>query len=67
MQSITNPTNKCILLGTFTIMEEKMCQPTIEEMIVSLVDSHIPIEKSKEIGHKTDSKALVIGKYLELI
>lgn len=57
---------KGVLLGTFTTMEEKNCQPTIEDMLISLVESHIPIVKTQNIGHGKDSKGLIIGKYMEL-
>lgn len=54
-----------ILLGTFTTMQEKNCQPSIEEMIVQVVE-RIPIAKTEQIGHGTDSKALIIGQNLTL-
>lgn len=54
-----------ILLGTFTKMQEKNCQPSIEDMIVQVVE-RIPIAKTEQIGHGTDSKALIIGQSLTL-
>lgn len=55
-----------ILLGTFTTMQEKKCQPTIEEMLISLVEARISIAKTEDIGHGIHSKALKIGEYIEL-
>lgn len=56
-----------ILLGTFTQMEQEECRPTIEELVLEMVDRHnLPIAKTKEIGHGADSKAIWIGKELKL-
>lgn len=53
-----------ILLGTFTEMKEKNCEPNIEELVKSIAGEQIPIAVTEEIGHGTDSKAIIIGKYL---
>ncbi|MBE6022184.1 MAG: LD-carboxypeptidase [Cellulosilyticum sp.] len=58
---------KGILLGSFTQMEEEGLTPTIEELVVEMVDNpHIPIAKTTEIGHGQDSKAIIIGKTMKL-
>lgn len=41
---------KGIILGTFTEMERENYKPSIEEMIISLIDSSIPMAKSFELG-----------------
>lgn len=51
-----------ILLGTFTEMEEKVCVPTMEELVKRIVGKDMPIAVTKDIGHGTDAKAIVIGQ-----
>jgi len=55
-----------IILGTFTVMEKKNCQPSVIELLTSIVDQNMPIVKTQDIGHSQDSKALMIGKYITL-
>lgn len=55
-----------VLLGTFTEMEKENCHPAIESLLQRMVRKDLPIAKTKEIGHGTDSKAIHIGKELEL-
>lgn len=56
-----------ILLGTFTEMEREHCIPTIETLVKAKAGKDLPIAVTKEIGHGTDSKGIVIGQeiYLE--
>ncbi len=56
-----------IILGTFTQMEKEQITPTMEELIKQYVGQTIPIVKTYEIGHGSNSKAIVIGKEIELI
>lgn len=51
-----------VLLGTFTEMEEKNCVPRMEELVQQIAGKRIPIAVTKDIGHGTDAKAIVIGK-----
>ena len=51
-----------VLLGTFTEMEEKKCVPGMKELVKRFVDEDMPIAITKDIGHGTDAKAIVIGK-----
>ncbi|RDU22231.1 S66 family peptidase [Anaerosacchariphilus polymeriproducens] len=56
-----------ILLGTFLTMEEQNCIPTIQELVMQTVENvNIPIAKTEEIGHRKDSKCLIIGKEIHL-
>lgn len=55
-----------ILLGTFTEMEEKECEPTMAELVKRYAGEMIPIAKTAEIGHGTDAKGIIIGKKLVL-
>lgn len=57
---------KGILLGTFTKMEEENCHPSMEDLVMQYAGTDIPIVKTREIGHGTDSKGIVIGKEIEL-
>lgn len=57
-----------IILGTFTNMELKELRPTIEELVKKIVNnSDIPIIKTKDIGHGTDSKCIIIGEEYQFI
>lgn len=53
-----------ILLGTFTEMQEKKCEPTIETLIQKFVGDRIPVAVTEQIGHGTDAKGIWIGKKL---
>ena len=55
-----------ILLGTFTEMEEENCQPDIVELVQRIVGNELPIATTRQIGHGSDAKAIVIGKEIEL-
>lgn len=57
-----------IILGTFTNMELKELRPTIEELVKKIVNnSDIPIIKTKDIGHGTDSRCIIIGEEYQFI
>ena len=51
-----------ILLGTFTQMEKEVGTPDIINLVKRFAGENMPIAVTKEIGHGTDSKAIVIGK-----
>ncbi|MGG7176857.1 S66 family peptidase [Clostridium paraputrificum] len=54
-----------IILGTFTEMENNNLSPSVEELIVKIVDNpNLPIIKTNEIGHSNNSKCISIGKYM---
>lgn len=55
-----------ILLGTFTEMEQENCFPTVETLVKRIVGEDLPIAVTREIGHGTNSKAIMIGKELFL-
>lgn len=55
-----------ILLGTFTQMEAERCVPTMETLVQRMVRRDLPIAVTKEIGHGTDAKGIVIGRELGL-
>ena len=55
-----------ILLGTFTKMEQEQNTPSIEELVMRYAGTRLPIVKTQEIGHGTDSKGIVIGEYYDL-
>ncbi|MBU5314875.1 LD-carboxypeptidase [Clostridium bornimense] len=58
---------KGIILGTFTEMEEKQAKPTIEQLVVDIVNNkELPIVKTEDIGHGSNSKAIIIGGDIEL-
>lgn len=51
-----------ILLGTFTEMEENNCAPGMTELVKKYVGKDLPIIKTWEIGHGSNSKGIVIGE-----
>lgn len=52
-----------LILGEFTEYEKNPNNPSIEELIVKIVDNpKIPIIRTLEIGHSPKSKAAIIGK-----
>lgn len=51
-----------ILLGTFSEMEDKQLVPTIEELVRSIVPPTLPIATTRYIGHRTNARAIVIGR-----
>lgn len=56
-----------ILLGTFTKMEENNLRPTVEDILKNVLnDKQLPIAKTREVGHGTDSKCIEIGKFISL-
>ncbi|NFR87122.1 MULTISPECIES: S66 peptidase family protein [unclassified Clostridium] len=58
---------KGIILGNFTEMENNQYSPSIIELVKDIVsDENMPIVKTSEIGHGSDSKCIVIGKNIEL-
>ena len=50
-----------IILGAFTEMQEKSCSPDVTEIVRGVVGQVLPIVKTEQIGHGTNSKAAVIG------
>ncbi|MDE6435040.1 MAG: LD-carboxypeptidase [Lachnospiraceae bacterium] len=55
-----------VLLGTCTQMEAEKCKPAIEEMLLGFVGKDLPVAVTKEIGHGTDAKAVMIGEKIHL-
>lgn len=55
-----------ILLGTFITMDKNDCKPNMSELVRTYAGEKIPIAKTEEIGHGTNSKAIIIGGMLEL-
>ena len=55
-----------ILLGTFTEMEKSGELPSVIDLVQTYAGTNIPIAKTAEIGHGTDSKGIVIGREIYL-
>ncbi|MBB6631840.1 hypothetical protein [Clostridium algidicarnis] len=48
-------------------MEENNLKPTVEEILINVLnDRQLPIAKTKDIGHGSDSKCIAIGKFISL-
>ena len=52
-----------ILLGTFTKMEKEQVQPDAVTLVREFAGPELPIAKTAYIGHGSDSKGAVIGRY----
>lgn len=58
---------KGLILGTFTQMEESNISPSIENLVLKIVDDpNLPIVKTTAIGHGHDSKCIIIGENIIL-
>lgn len=55
-----------ILLGTFSRMEAENCEPDIITLVQSFAGNNMPIAQTEEIGHKNNSRAIWIGKEIEI-
>lgn len=55
-----------ILLGTFTQMEAEKCVPDMEMLVKKYAGEKLPIAVTKDIGHGTDAKGILIGRELFL-
>ena len=55
-----------ILLGTFTTMERNQCTPDIVTLVKEVCGPDMPVATTPEIGHGDDSKAIMIGREIEL-
>ncbi len=55
-----------LILGRFTKMENLQKKPTIEDLVTEYLPKEIPIIKTSQIGHDADSRAIIIGEYLEI-
>lgn len=54
-----------ILLGTFTKLENNNYK--IKDILISVLDNkEIPIAKTNEVGHGSDSKCIKIGEFIDL-
>ncbi len=54
-----------ILLGTFTQMEAEKCMPDIEMLVRKFAPENLPIAVTRDIGHGSDAKGIVIGQELQ--
>ena len=52
---------KAVVLGTFYKMEETGAIPTVEQIALQYIPEHIPVIKTRQVGHAKTSKAVVIG------
>lgn len=55
-----------ILLGTFTQMEGEKCVPDMEMLVKKFAGEKLPVAVTKDIGHGTDAKGILIGRELFL-
>ena len=57
-----------LILGTFSKMQENNISPSITELALSIIDTPtLPIAKTEEICHSSNSKSIIIGKNIVLI
>ena len=55
-----------IILGTFTAYEKSGAKQRVFDLLKGHIPNTLPVAKTSEIGHSTDSKAIVIGHNMEL-
>lgn len=55
-----------IILGTFTEMERENYKPDMKTLVKRIVPCDLPIAVTKNIGHGTDSKGIIIGQEIEI-
>ena len=55
-----------IILGTFTTMEKNHCVPDIITLVKEYAHPETPIAVTKDIGHGDNTKAIFIGKEIEI-
>lgn len=55
-----------ILLGTFTKLDREIFVPSVEELVQRYAGHDIPIARTMDIGHGSDSKCIMIGKFIKL-
>ena len=55
-----------ILLGTFTKYEKAGLNLSVYDLLKMHIPDSLPVARTAEIGHGADSKAIVIGRNLEL-
>ncbi len=55
-----------VLLGTFTNYEKSDLELSVYDLLKMHVSCSLPVATTTEIGHGHDSKAIVVGKKLEL-
>ena len=55
-----------ILLGTFTRMESRGMRPTVEEMLFRIIRPEVPVAKTYQIGHGSNSRCLMIGEHIRI-
>lgn len=56
-----------IILGTFIEMENIDCKLEIVDLVKMYIDKELPLVKTDELGHNINSKAIVIGKKINLL
>ena len=57
---------KGILLGTFSEMEAKDCEPDMLSLVRLFAGTKMPIAQTREIGHGYDARAVWIGREIEI-
>ncbi len=55
-----------IILGTFTAYEKSGAKQSVFDLLKGHIPNTLPVAKTSEIGHGTDSNAIVIGQNMEL-
>lgn len=56
-----------ILLGTFIKFEQSEVNKSVYELLLPHIRESLPVAKTPDVGHGTDSKAIRIGEYVRYI
>lgn len=55
-----------ILLGTFTKLDSEIFVPSVEELVQRYAGRDIPVARTMDIGHGSNSKCIIIGSHIKL-
>ena len=55
-----------VLLGTFSALDSRKGTEEVEKIALQMIPEHIPVARTYEVGHGSDSKCVMIGAQLPL-
>lgn len=55
-----------LLLGTFTRIDDMGLFPIVEEVLLENIGPELPVARTMQIGHGSDSSCLMIGEYMKI-
>ena len=55
-----------LLIGTFTKIEKEISEEELFELVKKYIPEHLPVVKTREVGHAKDSKVFKIGERINI-